>query len=110
MIQVMTSNGLQTLPRKYSYWKHRNGGIYQVTSVTNLSDRQEQYPMTINYIGPNGKEWSKTAYDWFEKMSPLTKVLEDKLFELIGNPLIRLELMTVWYGIMQLTGDGDGQS
>jgi len=110
MIQVMTRKGLQTLPRKGSYWKHRNGNIYQVTSVTNLSDRQKEYPATINYIGPNGKEWSKTAYDWFEKMTPLTDVIVDWLHDHCGQVLTLercAELQKLWQGIMQEATDGE---
>lgn len=111
MIQVQTSKGMQTLPRKYSYWQHRNGNIYQVISVTNLSDRQAQYPVTITYVGPNGKEWSKTAFDWFEKMTPLTDVMEQTLVELKDTFLDDYaldKLRAVWHGMMQQAGDGDG--
>jgi len=110
MMQVMTSKGLQTLPRKNSYWKHRNGRIYQVTSVTNLSDRQKEYPATVNYVGPNGKEWSKSVYDWFEKMTPLTDVIVHWLNLNEGQVLTLekiAELEGLWRGMMQQAGDGD---
>lgn len=111
MIQVQTSSGLRTLPRVGSYWKHRNGNIYQVFAVTNLSDRQAEYPVTICYRGPNGKAWSKNAFNFFEKMKPLTEVLEDKLRELdyvIPNE-IAAEIMDVWRGMMTQAGDCDGE-
>lgn len=109
-MQVMTSKGLQSLPRKLSYWKHRNGNVYQVTSVTNLSDRQKEYPATVNYIGPNGKEWSKTVYDWFEKMTPLTDVVVDWLNKHEGQVLtleLCAEFQTLWQSIMQEATDGE---
>jgi len=110
MIQVMTNKGLQTLPRQNSYWKHRNGNIYKVIDVTNLSDRQDQYPVTINYVGPNGKKWSKTAFDWFDKMTPLTDVVVDWLNRHEGQVLtleLIVEFEAVWRGMMQEAGDGD---
>lgn len=111
MIQITTSKGLQTLPRRFSYWMHRNGNIYQVTSLTNLSDRQKEYPVTINYVGPNGKEWSKTAYDWFEKMTSLTDVVETWVNFNAGQELTPERIAgfkSLWRGMMQQAGDGDG--
>jgi hypothetical protein len=110
MMQVLTSKGMQTLPRVGSYWKHRNGNIYQVTKVTNLSDRQDEYPVTVSYIGPNGKEWSKQAFNWFTKMRPLTDVLVEWLNNNEGQILTRdkiSELAQIWLGMMQQAGDGD---
>lgn len=111
MIQVLTNQGMKTLPREGSYWKHRNGNIYQVKEVSNESDRQGEYPVTITYVGPNGKKWSKTAFKWFDKMTPLTDVVEETLLSMEGqvldNSAIR-KICAVWYGMMQQAGDGDG--
>ena len=110
MIQVLTNQGLKTLPREGSYWKHRNGNIYQVKEVSNESDRQGEYPVTITYVGPNGKKWSKTAFNWFDKMTPLTEVVGRWLFEHVGQvltPELIEEFMALWRGMMQQAGDGD---
>jgi len=112
MIQVTTSSGLKTLPREGSYWRHRNGNIYQVKEVSNESDRQAEYPVTITYVGPNGKKWSKSAFNWFEKMSPLTAEIDLWLHRHEGkllSPRLILEFQTLWRGMMQQAGDGDGE-
>lgn len=109
MMQVTTPQGLKTLPRKGSWWRHRNGNLYRVVMVTNLSDRQAEYPVTISYVGPNGKEWSKQAHDWFEKMTPLSKVLSDWLDQHLGqalSPELAAEFMNLWSGIEQQMEDG----
>jgi len=96
------------LPRKNSYWRHRNGNIYQVTSITNLDTKQARYPVTVNYIGPNGKEWSKRADEWFEKMTPLTQVLDDWLQRHQGQvlgPKLIIEFQALWHDMMQQVGD-----
>jgi hypothetical protein len=54
---------------------HSGGNWYQVIGHTNLGDRQVEYPARVSYRGPNGKEWSKEAVQWFQKMTPLDEVV-----------------------------------
>ena len=108
MMRVVTSSGLQTLPRKGSYWRHRNGNIYSVLSITNQSDRQDEYPTTVNYVGPNGKEWSKQVFNWFEKMTPLTDVVDlwvDMNIGQVLTPEKAAEFKSIWAAMMQQADD-----
>ena len=58
------------LPEIGSRWRHRNGNLYEVESITNIStERPEKYPVTVVYRGENGKLWSRAAADWGRSMT-----------------------------------------
>lgn len=86
-LSVMTSKGLMNVPRVGSWWMHNNGKAYQVFALTNLSDRQTEYPATICYRGPNGSEWSKPLTEWYTKMTPMTDLIEQRLKAHVGQVL-----------------------
>lgn len=56
---------------KYSYWKHRNGNVYQVKEITNLESTNPQYPVTVVYQNVhNHSWWSRPLHDWHNSMVP----------------------------------------
>ena len=58
----------QTEPASGTRWMHRNGSVYSVLFITNGYDRPD-YPRTVVYVGPNGKLWSRPAWDWHRSMT-----------------------------------------
>lgn len=58
------------IPKVGSVWKHKNGGLYIVTEITNLhSQRLDEYPIRVSYRGENGKVWSRDLNDWYRSMT-----------------------------------------
>ncbi len=58
------------IPEIGSQWRHRNGNVYTVESITNEStERPGQYPVTVVYRGENEKLWSRPARDWHRSMT-----------------------------------------
>jgi len=56
-----------------SKWKHHNGNEYIVYDITNEHaepERREEYPVTVSYIGSNGKKWSKPLDNFLDRMRP----------------------------------------
>lgn len=61
---------LAEIPEIGSQWRHRNGNVYTVESITNgETERPGQYPVTVVYRGGNGKLWSRPAHDWHRSMT-----------------------------------------
>lgn len=59
------------VPAPNSEWVHKNGNIYNVITVANLSaDRKEEYPATVVYVGADGKVWSRPLTAWHGSMKP----------------------------------------
>lgn len=59
-------------PTPGTTWEHHSGRIYTVYDITNEStEYRDKYPLTISYIGQNGKRWSGPAWDWHRRMTPL---------------------------------------
>ncbi|WP_063894566.1 hypothetical protein [Burkholderia ubonensis] len=66
-----------TFPRPTSAWQHTNGNVYTVLCIANeFTERPEQYPPTVVYMGLNGRIWSRLASDWARSMT-LVKDAED---------------------------------
>lgn len=56
------------IPRTGSRWKNRvDGQIYTVLIITNKGTKDpDKYPITVVYVGANGKLWSEPAgVDWW---------------------------------------------
>lgn len=51
-------------------WKHESGTIYTTILISNLGATKPDYPVTINYYGPDGKYWAQ----------PLDRFIQDKVF------------------------------
>lgn len=57
-----------TVPLPMQRWRHTNGNLYQVLSVSNLRSQRPEYPVTVTYQGTNGHVWSKTLVNFLRKM------------------------------------------
>lgn len=62
------------IPRIGSPWVHKKNKIsYTVYDITNAEadpGRNEEYPITVSYIGMNGKKWSKSLANFLDRMEP----------------------------------------
>lgn len=66
----LISSGLSALPPVGTVWQHRNGNEYMVFAILNKdSERQDEYPTTVGYVGKNGKIWSRPASRWHKSMT-----------------------------------------
>ena len=78
------------IPRINSLWEHHtNKTEYEVYDVTNDEgdeDKRGQYPITVSYIGPNGKKWSKSLERFHETMVFTGKYAEFPTKVAIGRP------------------------
>lgn len=67
---VLPDRPAEGAPARWSEWQHRNGQHYVVLMVTNESDRQDEYPATVVYMGVhNGARWSRKLCDWHRSMT-----------------------------------------
>lgn len=65
-----TSRPDASYPELGSEWVHKNG-TYRVLGYTNKATTNEtKYPVTIVYVGKNGRVWSRPASDWHRSMKP----------------------------------------
>ena len=54
-----------------SYRHHKSKVVYEVYDLTNehaLPENSQRYPVTVSYVGPNGKRWSKPVSNFLETM------------------------------------------
>lgn len=51
-------------------WKHESGTEYVTILISNLAATKPDYPVTVNYYGPDGKYWAQS----------LERFVEDKVF------------------------------
>ena len=54
-----------------SNWIHKNGKTYVVLLIANESSTNPEYPITIVYVGKNGKVWCKTLNNFLTVMVPM---------------------------------------
>jgi hypothetical protein len=52
-------------------WRHKNGCEYYVLFLTNDTSTDPDYPVTVVYIGDNGRRWSRPLSDWHRSMTPM---------------------------------------
>lgn len=58
------------LPVSGSRWRHHTSKqIYSVLFITNRETTNLDYPVTVVYVGQNGKLWSRPAVDWFRSFT-----------------------------------------
>jgi hypothetical protein len=76
------------LPPVRSKWKHRNGNIYTVEGYANEYSTSDKYPVTVIYVGENGKRWCRPADDWLRSMTEHAErdELIDELDRLMNSP------------------------
>ena len=69
-------------PRIGSAWVHTNGNKYRVIGIANRdSQHLDKYPVTVVYVGPNGKMWARSLEDWYRSMTQL----EDTFLQETGD-------------------------
>lgn len=61
---------LHKLPKAGSKWKHYSGRVYTVITIAN-EDRNPGYPVSVVYVGENGKTWVKTLANWYRTMTAI---------------------------------------
>ncbi|MCG7598818.1 hypothetical protein MHM84_03405 [Halomonas sp. McH1-25] len=64
------------LPKVWESYRHKNGALYRVESVSNMDSGRPEYPVTVTYRGEDGRLWSKTLGEFLRKM---TRVSEEAL-------------------------------
>lgn len=53
-----------------SVWKHYNGRLYSVLTVTNMYSQNPDYIPQVVYQGfTNGHVWSRPVNDWFRSFT-----------------------------------------
>ena len=52
---------------------HRNGIIYTVIDATNLDTTRKEHPISIVYMGANGKKWNRDLSDWDRSFTELER-------------------------------------
>lgn len=64
--------GLASEPPVGSTWRHKNGNRYTVFAILNKdSERQDEYPTSVAYVGDNGKTWVRPLHRWHGSMTLL---------------------------------------
>jgi hypothetical protein len=65
---------MNDIPAIGSLWRHHNGNEYTVVMITNLkSERLDEYPITVVYVGGNGNIWSRPLHRWHSSMTLVTE-------------------------------------
>ena len=60
-----------------SRWRHYNGCEYTVMTVANIrSSDHKKYPVTIVYLGINGRFWTRPLGDWHRSMTLIEEKTE----------------------------------
>lgn len=59
-------------PEMGSTWMHKKGTLYTVLQVTSAPGigREEEFPVTVTYVGPDGRVWPRTLPRWYASMTP----------------------------------------
>lgn len=63
------SDDAKDIPRADSVWRHRNGNQYYVLCVANIYSERPEYPLTVVYVGANGRIWSRPFAEWHRSMT-----------------------------------------
>ena len=77
------------VPSNGSIWEHHKNKIeYEVYDVTNdeADEGRTDYAVTVSYIGPNGKKWSKSLERFHETMVFTGKYAEFPTKVVVGRP------------------------
>ena len=58
------------IPKKHSLWRHHSRRLYVVVLITNEhTEHPDRYPVTVCYVGSNGRAWSKSLKRFHETMT-----------------------------------------
>jgi hypothetical protein len=58
-------------PEPGSEWVHTKGTIYTVIGVSSPPDdaKADEFPVTVLYVGPDGRKWPRTLKRWYASMT-----------------------------------------
>jgi hypothetical protein len=61
-------------PEAGSVWVHTKGTLYTVVSATSAPEevKAEEFPVTVLYVGPDGRMWPRSLKRWYASMTLLT--------------------------------------
>lgn len=59
-------------------WKHEDGEIYTVVTVSNLNSTRPDFTPTVVFRGPDGAVWSRPVSEFVAKCEPLPLPDEDE--------------------------------
>jgi len=80
------------LPEPGSVWRHKGGTLYTVLDVTSSPDeaKKDEFPVTVIYIGPDGRKWPRTLKRWYDSMTLVAaaEFTPGTLFSLVNLALI----------------------
>ncbi len=59
------------LPEPGSVWVHKGGALYTVLVVTTEpdEDKADEFPVTVLYLGTDGRKWARPLTRWQERMT-----------------------------------------
>ena len=61
------------IPERDSVWVNARGSEYRVLLITNqASELPKKYPVTVVYVGGNGRFWSRPLEHWHRSMKLIT--------------------------------------
>lgn len=58
-------------PEPTSVWAHSSGTLYTVIAVSSKPDEGKEldFPVTVFYLGPDGRKWTRTLKRWHASMT-----------------------------------------
>jgi hypothetical protein len=58
-------------PEPGSIWQHKSGTHYTVFAVSSKPDegKEEDFPVTVFYVGPDGRQWPRPLKRWHGSMT-----------------------------------------
>jgi hypothetical protein len=63
------------IPEPGSVWQHKSGTDYTVFAVSSKPDagKEDDFPVTIFYVGPDGRQWPRPLKRWHGSMTLVSK-------------------------------------
>jgi hypothetical protein len=63
------------VPEPGSVWQHKSGTHYTVVAVSSTPDagKEEDFPVTVFYVGPDGRQWPRLLKRWHGSMTLVSK-------------------------------------
>ena len=71
MADIIVAAPPLSIPEQGSEWTHKKGTIYLVLETSAPSDdpADTKFPVTVLYMGPDGRIWPRTLPRWHEGMT-----------------------------------------
>lgn len=66
---------LVDVPEPGSVWQHKSGAHYTVFAVSSQPDagKEDDFPVTVFYVGPDGRQWPRPLKRWHGSMTLVSK-------------------------------------